>query len=66
MFHNSWDIVLKDEMEKQYFKYIKELKKKGIQVISVSLDRDKKKWLEAVKQDKISWLQLADLTIAGE
>ena len=22
MFHNSWDIVLKDEMEKQYFKYI--------------------------------------------
>ena len=24
MFHNSWDIVLKDEMEKQYFKYIKE------------------------------------------
>ena len=23
MFHNSWDIVLKDEMEKQYFKYIK-------------------------------------------
>ena len=24
MFHNSWDIVLKDEMKKQYFKYIKE------------------------------------------
>ena len=27
MFHNSWDIVLKDEMEKQYFKYIKEFVK---------------------------------------
>lgn len=51
---------------KELNKHYKELKKKGIQVISVSLDRDKKKWLEAVKQDKISWLQLADLTIAGE
>lgn len=27
MFHNSWDIVLKDEMKKQYFKYIKEFVK---------------------------------------
>ena len=46
-------------------KYYKELKKKGFQIISVSLDRDKKKWLEAVKQDKISWIQLADLEREG-
>ena len=51
---------------KELNKHYKELKKRGIQVISVSLDRDKKKWLEAVKQDKISWLQLADLERTGE
>ena len=27
MFHNSWDIILKDEMDKSYFKYIKEFVK---------------------------------------
>ena len=51
---------------KELNKHYKELKKRGIQVISISLDRDKKKWLEAVKQDKISWLQLADLERTGE
>ena len=50
---------------KEMSKHYKELKKKGIQIISVSLDRDKKKWLAAVKQDQMPWLQLADLTIAG-
>ena len=50
---------------KEMCKHYKELKKKGIQIISVSVDRDKKKWLEAVKQDRMPWLQLADLTIAG-
>ncbi len=50
---------------KEMNKHYKELKKKGIQIISVSFDRDKKKWLTAVKQDKMPWLQLADLTIAG-
>ena len=51
---------------KELNKYYKELKRRGIQIISVSLDKDKKKWLEAVKQDKISWLQLADLERIGE
>ena len=27
MFHNSWDIILQDEMKKHYFKYIKEFVK---------------------------------------
>lgn len=27
MFHNSWDVILQDEMQKKYFKYIKEFVK---------------------------------------
>ncbi len=59
-FWASWCAPCRSK-NKELNKHYKELKKKGIQVISVSLDNDKKKWLEAVKLDKISWLQLADL-----
>ena len=59
-FWASWCAPCRSK-NKELNKHYKELKKKGIEVISVSLDNDKKKWLEAVKQDKISWTQLADL-----
>ena len=59
-FWASWCAPCRSK-NKELNKHYKELKKKGIEVISVSLDNDKKKWLEAVKQDKISWIQLADL-----
>ncbi len=37
--------------------------KKGFEIVGVSLDNpgDKDKWLEAIKKDKLTWLQLSDL-----
>lgn len=46
---------------KELNKCYEELKDMGLQVVSVSLDDDREKWLKAVKEDRISWLQLADL-----
>lgn len=34
---------------------------KGFQVLGVSLDQDKKAWLEAVKKDKLGWQHVSDL-----
>lgn len=46
---------------KELNKHMDELKAMGIEVVSISLDDDKAKWLKAVREDQISWLQLADL-----
>lgn len=42
-------------------KLYQDFKDKGLAVISVSLDEKKDKWLEAVKKDGLTWLQLSDL-----
>ncbi len=34
---------------------------KNFVIISVSLDDNKNSWLDAIKQDKISWTQISDL-----
>ncbi|HMH22675.1 MAG TPA: TlpA disulfide reductase family protein [Puia sp.] len=34
---------------------------KGFTVLGVSLDDDKDKWLEAIKEDKLGWAQVSDL-----
>lgn len=34
---------------------------KGLNIISVSLDKDKLKWQEAIKQDKLTWTQVSHL-----
>ncbi len=39
---------------KLYSKY----KDKGFEILGVSLDDEKNKWKNAIKQDKISWLQV--------
>jgi peroxiredoxin len=39
---------------KLYSKY----KNKGFEILGVSLDDEKQKWKNAIKQDKISWLQV--------
>jgi peroxiredoxin len=39
---------------KLYSKY----KSKGFEILGVSLDDEKQKWKNAIKQDKISWLQV--------
>lgn len=46
---------------KELFRLYPEFQTKGLEVISVSLDDNKKQWLEAVKTDQVNWTQLADL-----
>lgn len=47
---------------KELNKYYDELSKAGLQIISISLDDDRDKWLKALKEDGVRWTQLADLT----
>ncbi len=35
-------------------------RKKGFEILGVSLDTDKEKWLRAIQKDKITWLQVND------
>lgn len=42
---------------KQYAIY----KEKGFEILGVSVDHDKAKWLEAVKKDGLTWPQVSDL-----
>lgn len=34
---------------------------KGFEIISISLDTDKERWLKAIEQDKMTWKNLSDL-----
>ncbi|HRG83359.1 MAG TPA: TlpA disulfide reductase family protein [Chitinophagaceae bacterium] len=43
-------------LSKLYSKF----KDKGFEIYSVSFDADRRDWLNAIKQDKISWLQVND------
>lgn len=42
---------------KLYEKY----KDKGFEILGVSLDRDKKRWLQAIEQDNLTWQHVSDL-----
>lgn len=33
----------------------------GLEIVSISLDEDRKKWLDAIKQDKLEWINVSDL-----
>ncbi len=33
----------------------------GFEIISIALDDDKQKWLQAIKQDKLTWINVSDL-----
>ena len=39
-------------------KYYEDWKTKGVEVLGVSLDENRADWIKAIKQDKISWLQV--------
>ncbi|MBR7157890.1 MAG: AhpC/TSA family protein [Bacteroidales bacterium] len=39
----------------------KEFKKKGFDIIGVSLDRDQESWEKAIKNDNLKWLHVSDL-----
>lgn len=45
--------------------YLREMylksKQAGLEIIGISLDDDKKKWLQAIKQDKLTWINISDL-----
>jgi thiol-disulfide isomerase/thioredoxin len=59
-FWASWCTPCRAEnpnMVKQYQLY----KDKGFEILSVSLDSDKKPWLEAIKKDGLPWLHVSDL-----
>ncbi|MBO9151356.1 redoxin domain-containing protein [Chitinophaga sp. GCM10012297] len=35
--------------------------KKGFEIVSISMDDDKEKWLKAINEEKMKWTQLSDL-----
>lgn len=37
-------------------------KSKGLEIVGISVDDDKTKWLDAIKTHKMNWVQLADAT----
>ena len=39
----------------------KEFHSKGLNIIGVSLDKDAKKWKEAIAKDKLTWIQVSHL-----
>jgi thiol-disulfide isomerase/thioredoxin len=42
-------------------KAYKKFEDKGFEIVSISLDKNKKNWEDAVKQDSLSWIQVCDL-----
>jgi thiol-disulfide isomerase/thioredoxin len=44
-------------VKKLYTKY----KRKGFEILGVSLDSDKGRWEQAIKQDGLEWLHVSDL-----
>lgn len=42
-------------------KFVEEFKDKDIQVVGISLDSDRNKWLKTIKKEKMNWTHLSDL-----
>lgn len=46
---------------KQLRESYKKCKKKGLEIISVAITKDKKAWIENISKHKLSWIQCSDL-----
>ena len=41
----------------------KKYKDKGLEIVGVSLDQDKEKWIEGIKELEMTWPQMSDLKL---
>lgn len=60
-FWASWCAPCRQENPNTVALYNK-YKNKGLKIIGVSLDTDEQKWISAIEKDKLTWLQLSNLT----
>lgn len=59
-FWASWCAPCREKNRALYEQY-GQLKKLGLEVISISMDDNKNAWLKAIREDGIQWTQLVDL-----
>jgi peroxiredoxin len=59
-FWASWCKASK-ERNKHITKIYNKYHDSGLEVLSISLDKEKEKWEEAIKRDSLSWVQASDL-----
>jgi len=59
-FWASWCVPCREEIPNLMAAY-QTYKDRGLRVVGVSLDTDKKAWLASIKKDAMSWPQLSDL-----
>lgn len=60
-FWASWDSLSMQQNEMYKRIYKKEQKNKNFALLGISLDTDRKAWLDAIKQDTLKWKQVCDL-----